>query len=358
MSEVAQLAVPDRYVEAALRAGLGKPDLLRRCVYEDRANLAVLVQVLRKNLILVRALGAMGAEKALPAELQSVLNEERLRVASGIHVARRLATALREKGLPCVFIKTLDNYPDMGHDIDVLVEGPQDVLHEVMTSVLGGKLKRRTLSEHLSNKWNYEFATYPTVEIHQGRLGQVGEEARIVRPFLQWAQEVRVNGGESLPVPAPEHRLVLAMLQRVFRHFNVRVCDVVNAHRMLVREDFDWPMLGELTFECGLAKGMRHYLALIATILEDRGERAEFLGRAESVYGGVPRPIRVWVERGYFRFSLWRVGPSAYTSKFLSCTRQLDLGATARLLLIPMLAGLTYVNLRFAPQWPVWKRIW
>ena len=65
------------------------------------------------------------------------------------------------------------------------------------------------------------------VEVHAQRLGQTGEHTQMARRFVS-RRVLKTIGGFTFLVPAPEERVLVATLQRMYRHFYFRVCDIVN----------------------------------------------------------------------------------------------------------------------------------
>jgi len=70
------------------------------------------------------------------------------------------------------------------------------------------------------------------VEIHISRLGQTGEQVAITNSLVSRAGTVQLDG-QPFPVPAPEDRLIISTLQRMYRHFYLRLCDVVDTARLV-----------------------------------------------------------------------------------------------------------------------------
>ncbi len=68
------------------------------------------------------------------------------------------------------------------------------------------------------------------VEIHIRRLGQTGEQTAVTQTLAGRARILNISS-YSYRVLSPEHRIIVSTLQRCYRHFYIRLCDVVdNAH--------------------------------------------------------------------------------------------------------------------------------
>ena len=96
-----------------------------------------------------------------------------------------------------------------------------------MLKRMGAHTEPRSWGDRLANKWNFAIPGLPeSVEVHAQRLGQTGEQTAMARRFITRRVPKTVNGLTFL-VPAVEERVIVATLQRMYRHFYLRVCDVV-----------------------------------------------------------------------------------------------------------------------------------
>src|ERR1700687_2688750 len=97
-----------------------------------------------------------------------------------------------------------------------------------MGTHFNAKLEERSWGDRLANKWNFVVPGLPElVEVHVKRLGQTGERVATANSLVARAGAVEL-GGHTFPVPAPEERLIISTLQRMYRHFYLRLCDIVD----------------------------------------------------------------------------------------------------------------------------------
>ena len=98
---------------------------------------------------------------------------------------------------------------------------------------MGAHIEARSWGDRLANKWNFAIPGLPeSVEVHAKRLGQTGEHTAMAKRFV--ARRVpKTLMNLTFMVPAPEERLIVATLQRMYRHFYFRVCDIVNTAAIL-----------------------------------------------------------------------------------------------------------------------------
>ena len=105
------------------------------------------------------------------------------------------------------------------------------------------------------------------VEIHVGRLGQTGEQIAVTRSVSARTRTVTL-GHFAFNVPAPEDRIVISTLQRMYRHFYIRLCDIVDNAALLDQHLVDFEYLHSLGASAGLWDGIATYLNIISEYME------------------------------------------------------------------------------------------
>jgi len=64
--------------------------------------------------------------------------------------------------------------------------------------------------------------------------------ARLNRQFADSAPQLLPFGAHFFWVPAPEDRVILSTLQRMYRHFYLRLCDVADTAQLLENSAIDY----------------------------------------------------------------------------------------------------------------------
>ena len=312
------------------------------------------LRVCRSNLILVRALTRLqrlGTPLA-PSTLEA-LAEEQSRVEAGIRLISEVSDLLTGEGFDFMVIKTMDHYPDQGHDIDVFIADGLDRFEESLAKRFSFNSASRSMCDHLAGKMNFRIED-ATLEVHSQVLGQVGEHKKLPAEMLRLRQRDSVEG-QTLFVPSPEGRILLAILQRMYRHFNFRICDIVNLIGLLEDESTDRSLLQNLASSAGLGHGVVAGLAMVRALAEDLGLR---LSEAESWGAHTEPPDRLVFQRGFFRFSLSKVVPPTYARLFGSSLKRASVRQASRLTVLLTLLPLVGINIRLFPGFPVWRKLW
>jgi hypothetical protein len=131
---------------------------------------------------------------------------------------------------------------------------------------------QRSWGDRLAGKWNFSMPGLPElVEVHVGRLGQTGEQTAITNSLIARAERVEI-GGRSFRLAAPEDRIIISTLQRMYRHFYIRLCDIADNARLL-EQGIDFQRLYALGHEAGVWEGIATYLTIISEYVESYGRR-------------------------------------------------------------------------------------
>ncbi len=314
-----------------LAAGLSQKD------FEDLKALANTNHVIIRSLVpLQQVLHAEGNAQAGEWTAAAV-QQEHARINHALDFLAQICTKLEEGGCPVTVIKSLDHWPDLGSDLDLYTDADPARVVELMARHFRATLADRSWGDRLANKWNFVVPGLPElIEVHAGRLGQTGEQTAVTRSVSSRTHMAQI-GGHVFRVPAPEDRIVISTLQRMYRHFYIRLCDIVDNARLLDLELVDFAYLHSLGSAAGLWEGIATYLTIISEYVEAyRG-------------GGVPlSPLvtesakfgtdQVRFRRDFLRVSILPHSMNLYASELMTLLLKGELGNSLRLSLLPGLA--------------------
>lgn len=198
----------------------------------------------------------------------TALQEERLRIDHALQYLYTICAALEQSGCSVAIIKSLDHWPDLGSDLDLYTDADASKIVHLMSSQFGGKLAERSWGDRLANKWNFIVPGLPEmIEVHVQRLGQTGEQTAFTQFLLPRTRIVTING-RNFRVLAPEDRIIISTLQRMYRHFYIRLCDIVDNARLLESLEVDFDCLRTIGYASGLWEGIATYLVVISQYME------------------------------------------------------------------------------------------
>ena len=73
-----------------------------------------------------------------------VLASERARIANALDHLKNVCDALEVEDCPTVVMKTLDHWPDLGNDLDLLSTGSRKHLVRILTTRFGARIEARS----------------------------------------------------------------------------------------------------------------------------------------------------------------------------------------------------------------------
>jgi hypothetical protein len=300
------------------------------------------------NHVIVRALNPVAhttynKRRELNVWAKGKLDAEKIRIDNALRFLDRVCHELEGQGCPVVVIKTLEHLPDLGNDIDLYTTAPGDRVCRVMTSRFHAHIEPRSWGDRLAQKWNFTIPGLPeAVEVHVQRLGQTGEHKLMAQRFVSRRQS-RTVGNFTFPVPAPEESIVVATLQRMYRHFYFRVCDIVNTARLVESRIVNWVELRQAADIGGIWRGVCTYLKIVSDYTEQYRGQGLALPRDvvnSAAFGGE----KVYVQSRFLRVPIMPQGAALYTEQVTRTALRGDVPATFRLGLLPYLASAAAIS--------------
>jgi hypothetical protein len=293
------------------------------------------------NHVLVRALQVLQTSASANPGLDHLISwseaslaRERARISHAVENLVPVYAALEAAGAEVAVIKSLDHWPDLGSDLDLYTSANENTVKKVMIQFQATK-EPRSWGDRLANKWNFKLPSMPElVEVHVRYLGQTGEQKALARRVLE-RSVAKTVGGHTFRVPAPEERVIISTLQRIYRHLYFRLCDMADFAALLNDCAIDFAELKRAAELGGIWPGVATFLLLIAEYVKDYGCEIEI---PSEVLSAVPsRDVRVYLGSQFLRVPK---APAAglYASQLLSAGRHADLRAMFRLPLLPPLA--------------------
>lgn len=293
------------------------------------------------NHVIVRALNTVVARTSnseVRAWAEAELDKERKRISTALVYLQSICEELENANCPTTVMKSLDHYPDLGNDLDLYSTAEEKAICDVLTGKFNAHIEARSWGDRLAHKWNFAIpGLKESVEIHVQRLGQMGEHTSLAKRFVT-RRVMKVVEEKTYYVPAPEERIVVATLQRMYRHFYFRVCDIVNSAAIVESGELDFQELRRATEGPGIWPGIATYLAIVS----DHVQR----------YRGTPLPLPPFVlsaarfggneikpRARFLRVPVMPHGAALYTYQVTQTAMRGDVPGTLRLSLLPYLAS-------------------
>lgn len=275
---------------------------------------------------------------------EKTVSAEQARIANAVEWLHAIVRCLEDSGCPVCVIKSLDHWPDLGSDLDLYTSGSPAQVGRIMRQKLNAREEPRSWGDKLANKWNYCVPGLPElVEVHVQYLGQTGEQKLMARRVIDRSVTKTINS-HLFSVPAPEERILISTLQRMYRHFYFRLCDMADMAALVNSGCVNFSEL-----RCGATLG--NIWPGVASFLVIVSEYAQRYGRIVEVPADVIEDahssgLSVHFRDGFLRVPM-RPAAALYGSQLLGAGRHRDMRAITRLPLLPPLAVSALVAYRF-----------
>jgi len=300
-----------------------------------------LLDLADSNHVVVRSLESVlqhSGSSELIAWANEALNAERARIQNALRHLDLITNELEANGCPVCVMKSLDHWPDLGNDLDLYTTAPDEKVVDVLSGKMGARIEPRSWGDRLAHKWNFAFSGLrESVEVHAQRLGQTGEHIALAQRFVTRRVSME-RGGYTFMVPAPEERIVVATLQRMYRHFYFRVCDIVNSAAIVESGELDYSELKRSAEVGGIWPGVATYLKIVSDYVQQyRGTPLPLPSTVLSAarFGGE----KLFVLRRFLRIPIMPEGAKLYTNQVANTAKAGNVPATFRLSLLPPLAA-------------------
>jgi len=265
------------------------------------------------------------------------LSAERARIENAISFLQHICAEFIDQGHKVLVIKSLDHWPDLGSDLDLYLNAePADVIG-LMKQKFRASIAPRSWGDRLAGKWNFIIPGLPeAVEIHVGRLGQTGEQTTIAECLTSRARFLQF-GSHLFRVPSASDRLMISTLQRMYRHFYFRLCDIVDNGELARSGSIDYRDLYASARSAGIWEGVATYLVIVSGYIQHyRGTGLDLpsIVGSSARFGGE----RLRLRNGFLRVPIVPESALLYTSQLGALFRKRQLKSSARLSLLPCLA--------------------
>lgn len=305
--------------------------------FDDLVTLANSNHVVVRGLEIARKI-FRDAQDSMRAEwTEAALTEERARIHAAIPFLHAICAGFQDEGLEIAVIKSLDHWPDLGSDLDLYTNASPEQVVQLMKRRFQAELAARSWGDRLAGKWNFLIpGLKESVEIHVRRLGQTGEQITLAGRLMGRTRLIRIQD-HSFRVTSPSDRLMISTLQRMYRHFYFRLCDVVDSAALVESGALDYEDLRYSATACGIWEGVATYLMIVSDYVKQyRGTGLDLprFVKESSKFGGE----EIFFRKDFLRVPIMPQSASLYGTQLTGLLRKRELHSSARLSLLPWLA--------------------
>ncbi|HMD20772.1 MAG TPA: hypothetical protein VKH40_10645 [Alloacidobacterium sp.] len=311
--------------------------------FEDLITLADSNHVIVRGLDVFLKLMRNAQDNIRVAWAANTLAAEHARIENAISFVQAICAAFEEEGYDVTVIKSLDHWPDLGSDLDLYTNANSEEIAQLMSRRFEAQIAPRSWGDRLARKWNFLLPGLPeAVEIHMGRLGQTGEQVTLASRLPGRSRSVLI-GEHTFRVPSASDRIMISTMQRMYRHFYFRLCDIVDSAALCESGDIDYSDLRASASAAGIWEGVATYLVIVSDYVEQyrgTGLALPQFVTAKARFGG----DEVYFGRGFLRVPILPQSAGLYGTQLTGLLRKRELHNSARLGLLPWLATAAVVG--------------
>ncbi len=323
-------------VESTLRS-MGRQE------FDELVNLADLNHVIVRGMLVFSDIMRESGDQERLGWAQEALKKEQARVSTAVGFLDEICSAFRAAGYDVAVIKSLDHMPDLGSDLDLYTNADNHDVWQLMSRKFGAKMSFRSWGDRLARKWNFELPGLPeSVEIHMGRLGQTGEQIKIARSLIERSREIQALE-HTFRVPSASDRLMISSLQRMYRHFYFRLCDVVDSAGLADAGGIDYEDLRTTALNAGIWEGVATYMVIVSDYVKSYrgwGLDLPWFVRDTARFGG----DQIFFNKDFLRVPIMPQSAKLYGRQLAGLVRRREIHSGARLSLLPWLATAAVVG--------------
>jgi hypothetical protein len=332
-----------------IAVGTVAPELEKAVLQISKADFDALVALADTNHVIVRGLEVFRSITAEAGDEQrtswadEALSAERARIDNAVAHLWQITNAFTNRRYSVAVIKSLDHLPDLGSDLDLFTNASPGEVIQLMREEFRAVPDARSWGDRLAGKWNFIVPGLPElVEIHVQRLGQTGEQFAIASSLIDRTRCITV-GELMFRVPAVSDRLMISTLQRMYRHFYFRLCDVIDSAQLVESGMVDYDDLYVAAKTAGIWEGMATYLAIVSDYVK------RFRGEGLDIPQWVLKAARfdgreIYFAKDFLRVPILPQSAMLYGKQLAGTFRRRQIHSGARLSLLPWLATAALVG--------------
>lgn len=331
------------YLVLSPHAEAPSAEFLKLAQHLSSVERETLLAMAQANHVVVRGLGVyqrvmeQAGATSQASWAESAIAAERARIGTALGHLRSICEAFDDAGLDLTVMKTLDHWPDFGSDIDLYTNASTEEVAALMQRCFGARMEPRSWGDRLAGKWNFALQGMPDpVEFHIRRLGQTGEQLMLASTIPSRSRMLSFDG-EVFRVPAASDRLMISTLQRMYRHFYFRICDIVDSATLVNSGIVDFQELRASALRAGIWEGVATYLVIVSDYIQRFDAPALplplFVTEAARFNGQI-----VHVGGSFLRVPILPQSAGLYGTQFAGLLRRGEVKSSVRLGLLPWLA--------------------
>jgi hypothetical protein len=337
MSALSRLLLSERNDDPQFAATVAAFSNISREDFNKLVALANTNHVIVRGMEAFRNLMLVAQDFTRAGWADNAIATERNRIVRAIGFLQVICDTFRQERLDLTVMKSLDHWPDLGSDLDLYTNSDPEAVCAMMQKQFDAQVAARSWGDRLAGKWNFNIPGLPEpVEIHMQRLGQTGEQIVLASRLPSRSRVIEIEN-LSFRVPSASDRIMISTLQRMYRHFYFRLCDIVDSSSLIASGALDFDDLRYAAQAAGIWEGVATYLVIVSDYVRQyRGadlDLPKFVTDTARFGGDL-----VYFGRDFLRVPIMPQSAALYRTQLAGLLRKRELHSSARLGLLPWLA--------------------
>ena len=329
--------------ESVLKLFWGKSDTLFVNITDlNNADWSQLKTLIKKNVLPIRFFEKLtiNQKEVQDKVFINFVESEKERIFKAVQLIEDIALLCKQQDIKYVFHKGFQHYPDMGHDIDLLVFDYSNRIDLAISKAFKVTKDKNSFTNRVASKVGYDiFGSKTSLEIHHGKMGHVGEHHKY--PKILATRLIKSSSSSSeVMIPSNEDQLIIAVLQRMYSHFHFRLSDILHIVDIL-KCDLDWHYIETTCKQNGIYTGLKNLLGFI--YYKYKQLTNEELIEKEVIIRNKVHDFDLQFDGNYYRISLLVI-IKLYVKKILNDLYRRDFVSLFHLSSIPILTVIVKIR--------------
>jgi len=196
----------------------------------------------RYNRTLLRSYNAMDdiAQDMIPKHIQDKIKSYEDYVYDSLQLMHNISGDFHANHIPHIFTKTMENFPDIGHDADIYFPKEtqrMDQALEILKTKYNAIQLPQSVSEKITGKYNFQIPGHELIiELHRMFMSQVGEDIKMnsLANMIPLRKQFDMRGKSFIiNVSSNISTHFSFVLHAIYRHYRLRYCDILQAREMV-----------------------------------------------------------------------------------------------------------------------------
>jgi hypothetical protein len=270
------------------------------------------VDFLERNKVLLRFYDSFGFDGFHSDEsgegykyLIGRVKNEKHRQKNLLRAMSEVLSVFNKFGVKYVVIKTIDGYPDVGKDIDIVILNKFKDAMSMMPKIGFRPLRLPSMRVKCRKFFKTFDGDYVTVDLYDKQYTLIGED--LIIDLVLHPKENMIINCLTIPVFTPEVSFLIK-LKEIYLNGQLSLGDLLTFVDLIKRNTFDWNCVLNVTKISGTTLGLYYLLLLIKQNIKQKNIQTDIINSSD---------INNWIRKMLMHFSQPQVFPVRFAPAVL-----------------------------------------